>query len=32
MVFLSPMSEQRAAGFVEGLAGGLTAGATLLAV
>ena len=32
MVFLSPMSEQRAAGFVDWLAGGLTAGATLLDV
>ncbi len=32
MAFLSPMSEQRAARFVEWLAGGLAAGATLLDV
>jgi len=32
MVFLSPISEERAAGFVDWLAGGLTAGATLLDV
>jgi methyltransferase family protein len=32
LVFLSPMSEERAAGFVGWLAGGLTAGATLLDV
>jgi hypothetical protein len=30
LVFLSPLSEQRAAGFVDWLAGGLTAGSTLL--
>jgi SAM-dependent methyltransferase len=32
LVFLSPLSEQRAAGFVDWLAAGLTAGSTLLDV